>query len=74
MVSYLLGANGYGLPISQIKRVSDTEHPNQNGWVWEDCIPFFGDHLTEEEREEISSQKVEASYIPAPLPAPTLYF
>src|SRR6266404_334345 len=72
-VSYCLGANGYGIPISQIKRASDTEHPNQNGYIWDDCIPFFADHLTEEERTEINNMKVETTYIPVPLPASTFY-
>lgn len=70
--SYYLGERGYGLPIKQIKRSSDKEHPNQNGWIWDECISFFADHITEEEREEINSQ-VDANAPPLPLPTSTIY-
>lgn len=49
-IAYCLGANGYGIPTSQIKIKGE----NKNGYIWEDCIPFFADHLTEDERNEIA--------------------
>jgi Protein of unknown function (DUF3631) len=48
-IGYYLGENGYGIKTKQLKLGGI----NRNGYDWDACMPFFADHLSEEEREEI---------------------
>ena len=48
-IAYYLGANGYGIPIEQVKY----GRKNLNGYKWDSCMPFFADYLTEEQRDQI---------------------
>ena len=55
-VAYYLGANGYGIPTGQIKLKHEDKYENKNGYIWDDCIPFFADYLPEDMRTEIAKE------------------
>jgi hypothetical protein len=48
-IGYYLGENGYGIRTKQLK----LRGINRNGYDWDACMPFFADHLSEEERDQI---------------------